>query len=383
MSRKVFAWALVSLVAAPALPQPEFEDGRLSFAAQLPSEPGVYDAPASTSSPCAATVSPMEIAWAEPSTGVNPSTGLLLVCFGIGPGNDCTRGFGLPDPAWPDSRDVVVANVFYRNLAYLHPYDFGKLQMVDMLRGMGVLLDHYPQIDRRRLYLWGGSGGGHLALQLLHATPELWSEVVVNSAISRITVRDDVLALYEEDPFSGWNTNLNFPTAQGSLPSDLWDRYRSERDLRSPQFLALSAPLAGGDPLLPAVAMLHGTADTVVDFQHLLDMRNVVSAASGIPAQPNAGGGESVANWRFISIVGGGHGFEGAAADEASRVAATNKYIPAAFTRVRPAMPPVAVDAFLESDSGWAWRLQGASLSSVSLFVENAPASASGWHRYE
>src|SRR5690606_16445358 len=149
--------------------------------------------------------------------------------------------------------------------------------------GLGAMLKEYPGIDRRRIYLYGGSGGGQVALQVLQCSPQLWSEVHVHSAITKITTKSDVAGNYEEDPTLGWNQNLGFPIVQGALPFDAWRRYEAELVLRGPQCHARRDPVVTGNRQgeLPHIWMMHGTADNTVDYQHFLDYTAALELGSG------------------------------------------------------------------------------------------------------
>lgn len=346
----------------------------------------MYDAPTTSTFSCLRFVEEIEVAYVEPDAGVTSTTGLLLCLPGIDANGDCVRNHFVYNPAWPDSHNLVAANIFIRNITFFPPYDFGKYQMVDTLRGVGELLERFPQIDRRRLYVIGGSGGGHLTLQLLQATPHLWSEVYVQSAITKITTADDTVGLYENDGFAGWNVNLSFPTVQGALPDAVWNRYRAERALRSPQNHAERDAKVYPRTLetVPHVWMAHGTNDATVDFQHLLDYEAAIAAGSGISATTITPVVRELGNWRFIDIVNGGHNFAGAAADENSRAEVVEKYNPAAFTRLRSTPPVLSIDYTYPARFGWTYRLHGTSLRTVEIETIQLPAAATTlWHCLE
>ncbi len=213
-------------------------DGSTTFTTQAPAAPSMFDHQL-LSSFCDIDSREMEVKWLLPEDGVTSETGLLIVLAGISLENDCARPFYPPDPEWADHRNVVIAQVYYRNLGFFPPYDFGKYQIIDVLRGTNAVLETFPQIDRRRLYLYGGSGGGLAGLQTVIACPQIWAEVYIHSAITRVTTGAEAAEDYPNDPqgtvYGGWNVNMQFPESQGELTDKVWNRYRAERALRGPQ----------------------------------------------------------------------------------------------------------------------------------------------------
>jgi len=73
-----------------------------------------------------------------------------------------------------------------------HPEACGsELAQQDVLDAVAWARAHY-KIDEKRIYLWGWSGGGHMALQMATRQPDLWAAV---SAWAGIT---DMAAYYRE-----------------------------------------------------------------------------------------------------------------------------------------------------------------------------------------
>jgi dipeptidyl aminopeptidase/acylaminoacyl peptidase len=66
-----------------------------------------------------------------------------------------------------------------------------ELAQQDVLDAVQWARAHY-KIDEKRIYLWGWSGGGHMALQMATRQPDLWAAV---SAWAGIT---DMVAYYRE-----------------------------------------------------------------------------------------------------------------------------------------------------------------------------------------
>lgn len=342
------------------------------YEAQAPEMPGVYDAPETTVA-CSPSESytPLEAHLLLPDAGIGPNTGLLVNLPGLSTGADCT-----PTPAtlsdWHNSKDLVVATIAYRNLAYRFPTDFGKLNIGDVLRGTGAVLEAYD-LNEQRIYLYGGSGGGHMALQVYQATPYLWNEVHAHAGITKITTAADVSSGYA----TRWNGNLSFPESQGALDDETWARYQAERNLRGPQFHVLNDPVIGGAP----IRIFHGTSDPLVSFRHFSDYRDNLYQALNVSA-PDFGVVTEIEQYTFIEIRGGNHSYAGAVEDENTRTKASEKYFPDCFTSVAEAPPAFWVDYTTAFSEGYAFRIHGNSLSEVRVDVVRPTASVSGWMAY-
>lgn len=334
---------------------------------QMPVSPRLYDSPDTIS--CGGTprtVAELPVWWVEPQGGVTSATGLIIRLNGIGSIGDCQPGFAY-FPSIAEDRNNLWATVHYRNAGFFPPYDFGKYQVIDVLRATGYMLQRYPQLDRRRIYLYGVSGGGHVALQTLLASRHLWAEVHAMNPITRISVREDVLNNgYDRDPFNGWNTNLGWPTSQGSLDPVVWRRYQAERALRSPVLAYRTDPVfdANDSGILPRLYMTHGTADAVVDFQHFLDFTAAVTAGAGVePLEPGPTFWRR-GNWRFWASPGFGHG--------AFTVDWTVANIPEAFTTSRSTDAIEQVEYRFPPQQGLTYEITGPLLHATLRVVDEA-----------
>ena len=124
----------------------------------------------------------------EPAQGVTDQTGFLLLIHGWG--NDGSVSYEEESIEFADLFDLVVTRVEYRDcgreahhpepgVTFDRPYDFSKLQTIDALRAAKATLDRYPDLDRTRMMLWGGSQGAQIAAQCLVFAPTLWSAAVL------------------------------------------------------------------------------------------------------------------------------------------------------------------------------------------------------------
>lgn len=317
------------------------------FASQAPIQPGLYDSP--TTSSCGRTANNIAIGIVTPDDA-NNNPGLIINLPGLS-NFDCNPS-AIAKENWANDKNVIIATIAYRNLSFLFPTDFGKISIVDVLRGLSATLQRYPQINTNRIYLYGESGGGHLALQVYQVAPEIWAEVYVHSAITLISTQADVSRGY----ITRWNGNLGFPESQGSLTQEQWDRYQAEREIRSPQFL-----VGAGANITCPVWMFHGTADPLVPIINMNEYKQHIT----------------LPNWHFVDIVGGNHGYAGAANDEDTRTEATVKYVPDCFTRTQT--PNFSVNYVSPTAHGWCMRITGP-ISSVELTMDqDLPTLRTGW----
>jgi pimeloyl-ACP methyl ester carboxylesterase len=120
---------------------------------------------------------------AEPDR-IGPATGVLLCSHGWG-GNRY-GDVGKMDIA-ADAHDVVCIGVEFRQSGYASnpvtgtgwdcPYDLSFYQLFDVLNALRQILHLRPALNRRRLYHYGGSQGGHLALLSAIVAPDTFASV--------------------------------------------------------------------------------------------------------------------------------------------------------------------------------------------------------------
>jgi acetyl esterase/lipase len=140
-----------------------------------------------------------------------------------------------------DLHDLICVSVEYRMSGYdfdpvtglgsYRPYDASFLQTVDVLNGLREVLRHYDGVDRRRIYHYGGSQGGHIALLSAIYAPRTFGAVYATSPLTHIS-----------ETIHEW----------------------TGRDLSSTELVVRDVPA-----LAPAIAcpvyLEHGTADETVD----------------------------------------------------------------------------------------------------------------------
>ena len=228
-------------------------------------------------------------------TSPNAQTGLMAVLHGLGTD---FHSYDSECESWVNDYNVLTVQINFRNtLEALPGNDFAKYQAVDVLRVVQYMMAHYT-INKQRVFLWGASAGGFVALHTAMMAPHTFAMVAALSAITRPTNDDDRnYRGYENDPSGGWEpyvlgTGLSYST--------------EEWDIRDAQY---QASFLQGIP----VFLIHGDQDPVVDIQHARDMHTALLAAG--------------CTVTLREIDGGDHEFHGAAPTEDSRFEVTQNYL--------------------------------------------------------
>ncbi|MHB9033186.1 MAG: alpha/beta hydrolase family protein [Anaerolineae bacterium] len=169
---------------------------------------------------------------------VNADTGLMLFSHGWS-GNRFQHQDKMQFTA--DAFNLVCMSVEFRQSGYdydpvrglgsMAPYDVSFFQLFDVLNGLRCLLALKPALNRRRLFHYGGSQGGHLALLSAIYAPHTFAFVYAASPMTHLP--EDMLA----------------ETGRSFAPYEL---------------AARDAALHAENICCP-VYLEHGTSDTVVD----------------------------------------------------------------------------------------------------------------------
>jgi len=139
----------------------------------------------------------------------------------------------------------------------------------DILDALDWVLERYP-IDKRRIYLTGASGGGHMAMLMAGRYPDRWTAVSAWVGIS------DLEAWHARHATGGYGAMLRASCggAPGESPA-IDEQYR----LRSPKtwlHRAVNVPL-------DLAAGVHDGHKGSVPIRHTLEAFNIVAAAQGLP----------------------------------------------------------------------------------------------------
>ena len=128
---------------------------------------------------------------------INPDTGAMLFTHGWGGSR-----FQHQDKMEYTTElfNLVCISVEYRQSGYdfdpvkgagaYLPYDASFYQVTDVLNGLREVLALHPELDRSRLFHYGGSQGGHIALLSSIFAPDTFAFVYTSSALVKLT--DDI-----------------------------------------------------------------------------------------------------------------------------------------------------------------------------------------------
>lgn len=67
------------------------------------------------------------------------------------------------------------------------PYDASFLQTFDALNALRTILEHYPLLDRKRIFHYGGSQGGHICLLSSIFAPDTFAFVYASNPLTHLT----------------------------------------------------------------------------------------------------------------------------------------------------------------------------------------------------
>ena len=150
------------------------------------------------------------------------------------------------------------------------------LAIADILHSVDAFCERYPEkIDKDKIYLLGGSGGGHMALCALASDPKRWRMV---SSWCPIT---DLEAWHSENPNYAPHIAACCGGEPGESPQVDWEYFR-----RSP--INMVKKLAQG-----RVFINHGKYDPSVPYTHSLRLYNALCEAGG--------------HSQYLNIFPGGH----------------------------------------------------------------------------
>ena len=135
---------------------------------------------------------PITVLVIEPDN-ITPSTGVMLFTHGWG-GNRFQHEDKMLHAA--DAFDLVCISVEYRQSGYdfnpvtglgaYRPYDASFYQVFDVLNALRSVLHVRPDLNRNRLFHYGGSQGGHIALLTSLYAPKTFAFIYASSPLTHL-----------------------------------------------------------------------------------------------------------------------------------------------------------------------------------------------------
>lgn len=186
----------------------------------------------------------------EPET-INADTGAMLFTHGWG-GNRFLHQDKMECSA--EQFNLICISTEYRQSSYDFdqvkgcgwdcPYDTSFYQVFDVLNSMRKLLSMRPETNSRRLFHYGGSQGGHIALLSSIFAPDTFAFVYASSPI---TYLDDSIRTWTGREFHGYELSIRNVAEHADM-------------IRAPLFIE------------------HGTADNLVVAEHTFRLEKRLSS---------------------------------------------------------------------------------------------------------
>jgi pimeloyl-ACP methyl ester carboxylesterase len=121
------------------------------------------------------------------------NTGLMLFTHGWG----CNRYYDVDKIEFTcDRYNLVCVSVEYRDCGfefnpatgagYCRPYDTSFYQVFDVLNGLRTVLNIHPQINRKRIFHYARSQGGHIALIGSMFAPHTFAALLLSSPVTHL-----------------------------------------------------------------------------------------------------------------------------------------------------------------------------------------------------
>lgn len=183
---------------------------------------------------------------------IGPETGLMLFTHGWR-GN---RFLHQDKMEWAAERyNIVTLSVEFRQSGYdfdavtgrgsYVPYDTSFYQVFDVLNGLRYMLQQHPNLNRRRIYHYGGSQGGHIALLGTLFAPSTFAWIYTSCALTHTDTK--IVHELSGRYFAPWERAIRSPLELAEhIPCPVYLEYGTE-DLIVPHeshSLALAARLA-------------------------------------------------------------------------------------------------------------------------------------------
>ncbi len=137
------------------------------------------------------------------------NTGLMMFCHGWG----CNRSQHFDKMKYScDEFDLVCVAPEYRMSGYAfdpvkgggwnQPYDLSFLQTFDCINSLRKVLEIYPFLNRKRIFAYGGSQGGHIVLLSSIFAPSTFAFIYASCPLTHIPEEGETLYNFAERDFS-------------------------------------------------------------------------------------------------------------------------------------------------------------------------------------
>lgn len=207
---------------------------------------------------------------------LTPNTGAMLFTHGWG-GNRFQHQDKMEATA--DKYDLVCVSTEYRQSGYEHnpvtglgatrPYDASLYQTLDTLNALRTVLDTTPGLNRNRLFHYGGSQGGHIALLSTIFAPATFAFVYASCPVTHLEPKMQEWAgrLWAEPELAVRNTlamadriscpvYLEYGTADETVPHETHGQVLSEKLRDNGKLARLEVYEGGTHSLEPTITKL-------------------------------------------------------------------------------------------------------------------------------
>ncbi len=140
---------------------------------------------------------------------LSANTGLMMFCHGWG----CNRSQHFDKMKYScDEFDLVCVGPEYRMSGYAfdpvkgggwsQPYDLSFLQTFDCINSLRKVLEIYPFLNRKKIFAYGGSQGGHIVLLSSIFAPSTFAFVYASCPLTHVPEEGETLYNFAERDFS-------------------------------------------------------------------------------------------------------------------------------------------------------------------------------------
>ena len=246
-----------------------------------------------------------------------PATGAMLFTHGWG-GNRFQHEDKMRAAA--DAFDLACLSVEYRQSGYdfnpvtgrgsSMPYDASFYQVFDVLNGLRTLLRLHPNLNRRRLFHYGGSQGGHIALLSALYVPRTFAFVYASSPVTHL---DSEIRLWAGRAFTPDELSIRdvlahaaeiqtpvyveYGTADLTVSCDRHSRALERRLIECGRPGVFKVYPGGGHDLMPAISKLDAFQENVPPLMRTLTRDDTDDWLAGRTISIATSGNRLIIDW--------------------------------------------------------------------------------------